>query len=149
MDYLNNAQDGIDKYFKEHTLPDYFYQCFFGELIKVLGIKGLIPDKYYDAEYDDDGNIIESNCEYYSYIDQLDYYLTFIGGTAAWHSAFKLACSQCDLESTLYKYYSELGWIESDLFDGLIINEMLNVLFSENRESDNNYYKFTFDKLFA
>lgn len=142
MKYLDNAQDKIDKYFKEYTLPDYFYQCFFGELIKVLGIKGLIPDKYYDAEYDDDGNIIESDREDYSYRNQLDYYLTYMCGTVGWHLAFKLACRQCGLESTLYKYYSEIDWVESDYFDGRIVIEMLNVLFSEDREFKNNYYHF-------
>lgn len=142
MEYLNNAQDKIDKYFKEHVLPDYFYQCFFGELIKVFGIKGLIPDKYYDAEYDDEGNLIESDCEDYSYRNQLDYYLTYMCGTVGWDLAFKLACSQCGLESTLYKYYSEMDWIESDYFDEKIVIEMLNVLFLEDREFKSNYYKF-------
>ena len=142
MEYLNNAQDKIDKYFKEHVLPDYFYHCFFGELIKVFGIKGLISNKYYDVEYDDEGNLIESYCEDYSYRNQLDCYLTYMCGTVGWNLAFKLACSHCGLESTLYKYYSKMDWVESDYFDEKIVIEMLNVLFLEDREFKNNYYKF-------
>ena len=139
MEYLNNAQDKIDKYFKEHVLPDYFYYCFFGELIKVFGIKGLIPDKNYDAEYDDDGNIIESDREDYSYKNQLDYYLTFMCGTAGWNMALKESCEQCSLIG-IYKDYSHFNWVESDTFDGYIEEETLNVIFSDGIE--NSYYKF-------
>ena len=139
MDYLDNAQDKIDKYFKEHALPNYFFQCFFGELIKVLGIKGLIPDKYYDAEYDDEGNIIESNCEDYSYKNQLDYYLSYMCGTAGWHMAFEESCRECKLID-VYKYYFNLDWIESDIFDSYVAEEMLNVIFSDDIK--NNYYNF-------
>ena len=139
IDYLDTAQDKIDKYFKEHALPDYFFQCFFGELIKVLGIKGLIPDKYYDVEYDDEGNIIESNCEDYSYKNQLDYYLSYMCGTAGWHMAFEESCRECKLID-VYKYYFNLDWIESDIFDSYVAEEMLNVIFSDDIK--NNYYNF-------
>ena len=30
MDYLDIAQNKIDAYFREHKIPDRFYQCFFG-----------------------------------------------------------------------------------------------------------------------
>lgn len=97
MDYINNAEDKIRTYFKNHKFPNYFYLCFFGELIKMFGANIIIPDKDYLAEYDDDGNIIISNEEDYSYKDQLDYYFNVSTGTYGWNLALKEACAQCGL----------------------------------------------------
>lgn len=54
-DYLTDAQNDIEAYFETHEIPNYFYQCLFGELIKIWGVSPLIPDKDYLAEYDDEG----------------------------------------------------------------------------------------------
>ena len=138
MDYLDIAQNKIDAYFREHKIPDRFYQCFFGEFVKVFGTNILIPDKTYLSEYDDDGNIINSNEDSYSYKDQIEYYLVVFGGTAGWNIAFKESCKQCGLLD-IYKDYSNLDWVESDTFDGYIADETLNIVFSDDI---NNYYKF-------
>lgn len=138
MDYFDIAQNKIGTYFKEHKMPDYFYQCLFGEFIKVFGVDILIPDKTYLAEYDDDGNIINSNEDNYSYKEQLGYYLNMLGGTSGWDIALKESCKQCGLID-VYQYYSNLNWVESDTFDGYIADETLNIIFSDDI---NNYYKF-------
>ena len=91
----------IDKYLEEQNIPNYFYQCFLGELIKIFP-QIIIPDVYYDAEYDEDGNIITKTNEDikdYSYKKQLDYYLTCENGTMGWGFAFTEACNQCNLQS--------------------------------------------------
>ena len=142
MDYLDIAQNKIDAYFREHKIPDYFYQCLFGELIKVFGTYIIEPDKDYLAEYDDDGNLIATNEEDYSYKDQLDFYLNDFVGTSGWHLAFEEACKQCDMME-LYQYDNDLNWVQSDMFEGHITDEMINCIFSNNHI--NAYYRFKFN----
>lgn len=142
-DYLTDAQNDIKTYFETHDIPTHFYQCFFGELVKIWGAKFLIPDKYYDAQYDDDGNIIEPKEDTYSYKDQIDFYLICISGTTGWGLAFKEACNQCGLMD-LYDDYSNMDWVRSDIFDGYIADNMLNTLFADDWKND--YYRFKFQK---
>jgi hypothetical protein len=142
-DYITNAHNDVAVYFASHEIPAYFYQCFFGELIKVWGVIPLIPDKEYLAEYDDDGNIITSNEDDYSYRDQIDYFLTIEGGTCGWGLAFKESCAQCDLMD-MYEYYCSLDWVRGDYFDGCIADKMSDVLFAEGRHND--YYLFKIRK---
>lgn len=130
-DYLTDAENDIKAYFKTHEIPDYFYQCLFGELIKVFGIHFLIPDKDYLAEYDDDGNILPSNNNDYSYKEQIDYYLTMLSSTFGWNDAFQQSCEQCEL-SQLCLDYKQMDWVRSDIFDGYIVDKMVDALFDEN-----------------
>ena len=139
-DYLTDAQNDIKAYFESHKIPDYFYQCFFGELVKIFGTSLIAPDPSYLAEYDDDGNIIPSEIDDYSYKDQLGYYLTFFGGTGGWHMAFKEACTQCKL-TQLEDDYSKMCHVRSDIFDGYLVDQMLEVLFAEDKSSDYYFYK--------
>ena len=142
IDYMNNIDDNVDAYLKNHKLPSYFYLCFFGELIKMFGANIIIPNKDYLAEYDDDGNIISGNEDDYSYRNQLDYYFTILSGTGGWNLALKEACKQCNVMD-FYQYYNAISWIESDLCDGYIVEEMLNVIFCDGAEDS--YYKFKFN----
>ena len=143
MNYINDAEDKICTYFKNHKLPNYFYLCFFGELIKMFGANIIIPDKDYLAEYDDDGNIIISNEEDYSYKDQLDYYFNVSTSTYGWNLALKEACAQCGLMD-FYLDYSKFDWVESDLCDEYIIEEVWNIIFSNDTTSS--YYRFKFSE---
>jgi hypothetical protein len=131
MDYLIEAENDIKSYFETHQIPPYFYQCLFAEFIKVFGIQFLIPDKEYLAEYDDDGNILESNNDDYSYKDQIAYYLTMLSGTFGWTNAFAMSCEQCKL-SQLLQYYHSTDWVRGDIFDGYIVDKMVDALFDEN-----------------
>ena len=132
-DYLLDAHNGIKTYFENHYIPTYFYQCFFGELVKVWGVQFLIPDT------DDWTN----NEDEYSYKNQLEEYLANIGGTAGWYEAFKEACKQCDLVDILDDY-SKMNWVYSDIFDGYIADKMLSVLFNDTHRND--YYGFIMGK---
>ena len=142
-DYLTDAENDIKTYFETRNIPTYFYQCFFGELVKVFGMNFLIPDTGYLTEYDEDGNIISTNENAYSYKDQLDCHLNFISGTGGWHEAFKEACKQCTIMD-VYEDYCELQWVHSDIFDGYIADKMLEVLFADTHHND--YYKFKMQK---
>lgn len=139
-DYLTDAKNDVQVYFETHEIPNYFYQCLFGEIVKVWGIKFLIPDKNYLAEYDDDGNILPGNDDDYSYKDQIDYFLTLEGGTGGWNVAFKEACEQCDLMS-MYEDYRKFDWVRSDYFDGCVADKMIDVLFANNSITDYYFFK--------
>lgn len=138
-DYLTELDDNVQTYFSTHEIPSYFYQCFFGELVKVWGVKFLIPDENYDAEYNDDESVTPADGEY-SYKDQIGYYCTMLSGTAGWTVAFNEACIQSNL-SWLYKDYKNMDWMSSDIFDGYIVDAMLDVLFAEDAKSDYYFYK--------
>lgn len=144
MEYLQKATDDIQNYLNTHPLPIYFYDCFFGELVKIFGTDILIPNKNYDAEFDEQGNIIESNEKNYSYKDQLDFYLSMFGGTAGWGLAFKETCKCCNLMN-LYFDYLRFDWVRSDIFDGYMADHMLDVLFTTDTEHNQAYYKFKMD----
>ena len=129
-DYLTDAQNDIKTYFETHDIPTYFYQCFFGELVKTFGTHFIIPDKYYNAEYDEDGNIIKSYEDHYSYKEQIGFHLMFLEGTGGWNKAFKAACDQCGIMD-IYDDYDKMDWVRSDIFDGYIADKMIDVLFAD------------------
>ena len=133
-DYLTDVQNDIEVYFKSHKLPNYFYQCFFGELVKMFGTSLIAPDPSYLAEYDDEGNIIPGNEKDYSYKDQLAYFLTCFGGTSGWYKAFKESCAQCKLMQ-LYQDYQNMDWVRSDIFDGYIADRTLAAMFAGNKKA--------------
>ena len=142
-DYLTDAQNNIKTYLKTHHIPIYFYQCFFGELVKVFGVQFLIPHTDDWANYDDDGNIISGNEYEYSYKDQLEYYLANVGGTGGWYEAFSTSCDQCGIMD-IYDDYCKMDWICSDIFDGYIADKMLEILFDDTKHND--YYKYKMQK---
>ena len=107
----------------------------FGEIIKVWGTKFLIQDKYYDAEFDEEGNLIKSNEESYSYKRQIEYFLVCQGGTYGWVEAFEKTCVQCSI-TDVYEYYTKLDWMLSDIFDGYVIDKMLKILINDNENRD-------------
>lgn len=146
MDYLNDAENDIKTYFEIHKIPNYFYHCLFGELIKIMGAGFLIPDTGYFNEYDDDGNVVVSNENNYSYKEQIGFYLSMYTGTAGWHMAFTEACTQCHLLDVL-KDYSKMCWVRSDMFDGHIVDEMLDILFDKEQKSEYYFYKVKRGKL--
>lgn len=143
MDYLDEISNEVQDYFTTHHIPTYFYQCLFGELVKIWGASMITPDKDYLAEPDDDGNLIASSWDDYSYKDHIDYYLTMQGGTGGWFIAFKEACAQCDLID-MYEYYKSLDWMHGDVFDDIIADNMVKILFSENVGHD--YYRYVLRK---
>lgn len=124
-DYLTDAQNNIETYFETHDIPTYFYQCFFGELVKVFGVDLVIPsDKYH-------------------YREQLELSLDCLGGTGGWNIAFTEACDQCGIMD-IYDDYYKMDWVCSDIFDGYIADRMLEILFDDTKHND--YYKYKMQK---
>ena len=124
-------------YIESFNIPKYFYLCLFGELVKVFGLGLIEPNEDYLAEYDDDGNVIPSENDDYSYKDQIDCTLTFLGGTNGYNVALKEACKQC-CKMDFYEYYNQLDWMFSDHVDGYILDNVVDVLFS--KEQPGQYY---------
>lgn len=125
-DYLTDAQNDIKTYFETHDIPTHFYQCLFGELVKVFGGNLIIPDDSDDF-----------------YTEQLESRLTNLGGTGGWYEAFSATCDQCGLMD-IWDDYSKMNWVYSDTFDGYIADNMLEVLFDDGYNND--YYKFKMQK---
>ena len=123
MDYLDEIENEVQAYFATHYIPTYFYQCLFGELIKIWGINLVTP--YYIGD---------------TYEKQIDEHIAMITGTGGWNVAFKSACEQCDMMD-VNEYYKKLDWIESDIFDGIIADNMVKILFSENVGHDWYHYR--------
>lgn len=141
-DYITDAQNNVKSYFETHDIPNRFYQFLFAELIKLFGIQRLIiPDENYLAEYDDEGNVLPSNNDDYSYKDQISYTLTMISGTFGWNDALDKACKQCELPQLL-RDYKRMDWINSDIFDGLLVDRMVEALFDENYPKGYNETKY-------
>lgn len=123
MDYLEDVSNKVKSYFETHSIPTYFYQCLFGELIKIWGINLVAP---YDT-----GDTYET---------QIDERIAMMTGTGGWNVSFKAACEQCDMIE-INDYYRNLDWIESDIFDGIITDNMVKILFSENVGHDYYHYR--------
>lgn len=73
-----------------------FYRALFGELISVHGFDCLIPN----------GN---------NYTDMVSEFISYIVGTAAWHTAFIETCHKLSME-WLADYEDSLEWYDSDIF---------------------------------
>ena len=85
-------------------IPEYFWYAFVGELVSVFGL--LVFEKDLESELMG---------------------LNYISSTTGWNAALKMACHKLDMD-WLYKYYDNLEWWESDLFDGEF-EDLIKVLF--------------------
>ena len=132
-DYYSNVETDIEAYLISHNIPICFYYYLFGELIKTFREEILIPNMDYLAEYDDNGNKIDSNNDDYSYRDQIEYNLVCMSGTVGWAHAFKASCEHCNC-MWLWEDYSKMDWIYSDIFDGYICDATVDILFQNKRK---------------
>ena len=86
-------------------IPEYFWAAIAGELVSVFGPHAL--EKFDES-----------------------YTLYFLTGTIGWNAALKMTCRKLDMD-WLFKYYNDLQWWESDMFDSeiedLIISKFLEV----------------------
>ena len=81
-------------------LPVHFWSAFAGELVAIFGIDIFQKDK--------DG------------LRQLDY----MGGTSGWSAALNSVCHRLDIK-WFCEWYDALDWMESDKFDGELIDELI------------------------
>ena len=80
--------------------PNYFWSAFAGELVAIFGIDIFQKNK--------DG------------LRQLDY----MGGTSGWSAALNSVCHRLDIK-WFCEWYDALDWMESDEFDGELIDELI------------------------
>ena len=99
----------IPKEIKER-IPEYFYESLWGELVSVFGSSVIEITGYTPDEKEESFKPI--------------YGLAYCTSTSGWNVAVWATCRKLDL-MPVYEYYDGLGWIESDLFDGEIEEEII------------------------
>ena len=99
-----DCRDKVRKYLDSREIPDRFFACMFGELVKIFGITLFEPNPYYyDSEEQEkfvEGGAANNKLPYskdYSYRDQIDTELTYEGGTGGWYNALKTTCWILDI----------------------------------------------------
>lgn len=114
-----DCRDEVFQYLDLMEIPDYFYSCMYGELVKIFGLSFIEP-----SLYDDDGEPLSD----LSYCEQIYTMLTLEGGTGGWYSAFKMTCKITGMEKLLEVYIS-LNWMNSDYFDEYICDHIMTEIF--------------------
>lgn len=130
-------RDKVFQYLDLIEIPNYFYSCMFGELVKIFGIAMIEPDLFYGAaEYNLD-EVKDSDylrlLKTYSYKEQIDEAITCEGGTLGWYSAFKTTCRLTAREDLL-TVYNSLNWMNSDYFDEYIGDHIIEEMFENSKE---------------
>ena len=105
-------------------IPDYFYIAFAGELYSVYGWERS-RDMFYPEE---DGG-----------------YADLASSTSGWVQAFKATCRKLEME-WLLKYYEALSWYDSDVFDGIIEQEIGRRFMNRKDERCNDYYRYLLNR---
>jgi len=119
----------------DSQIPDYFYYAMAGELVSIFGAWILEKQDY--PEYDDDGNEIAGDLN----VDGSYYDLN--SSTGGWNEAFKMTCKKLDM-MWLMDYYETLEWYDSDIFDGIIEDRIIENYIEKDHMHDhaNCYYKY-------
>lgn len=105
-------------------IPEYFWAGFSGELVSVFGLD--LFDKVEE--------------------DQECTHADFVVGTAGWNYALRATCDKLNLK-WLFDYYDKLDWMQSDMFDGEILNKVLEKFVSQSGEGTSPYYIHLADEL--
>ena len=143
-----DCRDKVRKYLDSLEIPDRFFACMFGELVKIFGTTLFEPNPYYyDSEEQEkfvEGGSVNNKLPYpkdYSYRDQIDTELTYEGGTGGWYNALKTTCWILDME-WLLKAYEQLSWMNSDYFDEWIGDKIIEFLFEKDNYRERDYEIF-------
>ena len=106
-------------------IPEYFYESLWGELVSVFGSSVIEITGYTPDEKEESFEPI--------------YGLAYCTSTCGWNAAVWATCRKLDL-MPIYEYYDGLGWVESDLFDGEIEEELYKHI--PGRKSPNPYFLY-------
>ena len=112
---LCTTHEGIMK-----RIPDYFYTAFAGELFSVYGW-ARSRDMFYPEK--DEG------------------YAGLASSTAGWVQAMRATCRKLDME-WLLEYYETLPWYDSDVFDGILEQEIGRRFMNRKDAGGNEYYRY-------
>lgn len=105
-------------------IPVYFYIAFAGELFSVYGWERSRGMLYLEA----DGG-----------------YADLASSTAGWLQAFKATCRKLEMD-WLLEYYNVLPWYESDVFDGILEQEIRHHFMCDKENGTNEYYQYLLDQ---
>lgn len=141
-----DCRDKVREYLDSREIPDRFFACMFGELVKIFGSVLIEPNPYYCLTEENQREAIEngkspSYLENYSYRDQIDFELTYEGGTGGWYNALKTTCWILDMESLL-GVYEQLSWMNSDYFDEWVGDKIVEYLFEKDNYRERDYEIF-------
>lgn len=141
-----DCRDKVREYLDSLEIPDRFFACMFGELVKIFGSALIEPNPYYCLTEEKQYEAIENGkaphyLENYSYRDQIDFELTYEGGTGGWHNALKTTCWLLYMESLL-NTYNKLSWMNSDYFDEWVSDKIIEYLFEKDNYRERDYEIF-------
>ena len=101
-------------------IPEFFYTACAGELFSVFGWKRA-KGMFYPGEEKE--------------------YVDMDSGTIGWVLAFRMTCEKLNM-NWLYEYYQTLNWYDSDIFDGIIEQEIGKRFMSGQGDNANAYYQY-------
>lgn len=101
-------------------IPDYFYFAMAGELCSIFG------PHVFDKIDPEDGS---------------DPYYDLDTGTAGWYEAFHGTCCKLGMLQ-LFEYWTSLPWYDSDIFDSIIEQRIIEKFISAEDHRCNPYYKY-------
>lgn len=117
----------------DNKIPQYFYYAMAGELCSIFGPE--IFQKITDVEYDDAGNRIPPK-------DDVDHsYYDLDSSSGGWYEALRMTCKKLDME-WLINYLDSLEWYDSDIFDGIIEDRIIEKFINVKNQNCNVYYKY-------
>lgn len=140
-----DCRDKVREYLDSKEIPNRFFACMFGELVKIFGATLFEPNPYYCYDVEEQENLAENKSPNppmdYSYRNQIDTELAYEGGTGGWYNAFKTTCWILDME-WLLNVYERLSWMNSDYFDEWISDKIVEYLFEKDNYRDQDYANF-------
>ena len=142
-----DCRNKVREYLDSLEIPDRFFGCMFGELVKIFGAFKPNPHYCYDIEEQEkfmEGGTAENNLPYpkdYSYRDQIDTELAYEEGTGGWYNALKTTCWILDM-GNLLNIYNELSWMNSDYFDEWVGDKIVEYLFDKDNYRERDYEIF-------
>ena len=124
----------------DKQIPLYFYYALAGELVSIMGPDIMHKISLYKC--DEDFNYILN--EDGSYIIEDEYY-DLNSSTGGWYEAFNATCNKLNMK-WLLEYWNTLEWYDSDIFDGIIEDRVVNYFIKNKNHNANPYYKYLVKK---
>lgn len=102
----------------DSRIPEYFYPAMAGELCSIYGSEIL---------------------------QQIGDYFDMDSSTRGWYEAFKMTCKKLNMD-WLLDYWNSLEWYDSDIFDGIIEDRIIEKFINVKDQNCNVYYNYLVNK---
>ena len=119
----------------DSKIPEAFYPAMAGELCAIFGPR--VFEKISVVEYDEENDEV--------YMDEDCAYYDLSSSTGGWVEAFKATCEKLDM-MWLLEYWNTLEWYDSDIFDGIIEDRIIDKFIESEDSHCNAYYRFLVEK---